>query len=685
MRQPPLAEQLATPPDRLLTREVFGNISDANQWAFYVCAVIAMGVFAYGVYRRVRMWRAGKATARPVAWTAVGKQLLRDVLLQHRFRGRRMASLSHRLLFGGFVLLFIGTVLIGIEHWLAGLLGREASNPVFHKGVYFGVYELTLDAAGIALLAGCGLFLVRRWRGRESFAHQASDWLVLALLLAIGVTGYLVEGLRIVHAQTPLPGLSPVGYIASQTMVLAGLTPNAAAGWHYVLWWGHAWLALAFIAIMPYTRLLHALAGTLNLAVRDERLGVLEPVDIEQVEETGTLGVGRSDDFTWQQRLELDACVSCGRCQDACPAHEAGKPLSPRNVVQDLLAYIDAGGEATGRAVHGDTIAAETLWSCTTCSNCTFVCPLGISPLRLITDMRRHLIVEGQLRGSPATALQKTQRNGNPWGLPAGDRMQWAAGLDVPTVEDCPDFAILYWVGCAAAFDRRLQKIARSVVQLLQRAEVKFAVLGQRERCTGEAARRMGDELLFQELAAENVATLSQHQVRRIVSHCPHCVNSFRNDYPQFGGEYEVLHHSQLLATLLAEGKLKVSAEIKQSITYHDPCYLARVQGHVDEPRDVLTNVHGSSLPMVELSRHGQNTACCGGGGGRMWFDDQPDERIGRGRINEITDSGAGTVAVSCPFCMTMISDGVAARKAGIEVLDIAELLAGAIDAPGSS
>ena len=672
-------------PARLLTREVFGNISSAGKLAFYASAAVALAVFAYGVYRRVQLWRQGKPTRTPIDLPSAAGRLLRDVLFQKRFRGRALASLSHRLMFGGFVVLFVGTILIAIEHTLAGLIGREATNPVFHKGIYYGVFELALDAAGIAFLLGCGLFLWRRWQGRGSFAHRPTDWLVLALLLTIGVTGYLVEGLRIVHAQTPLPALSPVGYIISQSFVLAGGGITLAGQLHWLLWWGHAWLALGFIALMPYTRLLHSLAGVVNLAVRENTLGVLHEVDMEEVEETGTLGVGELGDFTWQQRVELDACVACGRCEDACPAHEAGKPLSPRNVVQDLVGYLNAGGEATGQSLHGDVIQNETVWSCTTCNNCAFVCPLGISPMRMITDMRRHLIVEGTLRGSPATALQKTQRSGNPWGLPAGDRMKWAEGLEVPTVEDCPDFEILYWIGCAGSFDRRLQKVARSVVQLLQAAEVKFAVLGKREKCTGEAARRMGDELLFQELAGENVATLAQHGVRRIVSHCPHCVNSFRSDYPQLGGEYEVLHHSQLLDNLIQEGRLKVDAPTGQSngsIAYHDPCYLARVQGTVGEPRAVLAAAGDQTLPIIELPRNGCDTACCGGGGGRMWFDDAPEQRIGQSRIDEVVNSGAKTVAVSCPFCMTMISDGIAARKSDIKVQDIAELLATALELP---
>ena len=305
---------------------------------------------------------------------------------------------------------------------------------------------------------------------------------------------------------------------------------------------------------MPYTRLLHSLAGTLNLAIRDHQLGVMNPVSLAEVEATGQIGVATLADFSYRQLIELDACVSCGRCEDACPAFEAGKPLSPRNVVQDLVGVMNTGDFS--RNLHGDPIAAETLWSCTTCAACTDVCPLGISPMRMITDMRRHLIGEGSLRGSPAVALQKTERGGNPWGMAASERMVWAAGLDVPLAKDHANFDVLYWVGCAAAYDRRVQKIARSMVRLLQAAGVNFAVLGPEERCTGESARRMGDELLFQTLAEQNVATLGRHGVCRIVAHCPHCLNSLRNDYPQAGGRYEVIHHSQLLEELVRDGRL---------------------------------------------------------------------------------------------------------------------------------
>jgi Fe-S oxidoreductase/nitrate reductase gamma subunit len=684
---PPLspadAASLETPAQ--LTRQVFGNVPGWAQAAFYCLAVAAVGVWLYGIARRVRLWKQGRRKGAGVNWRMAIGRLLRDVIGQRRIWGRSAASLAHVLLFGGFFVLFIGTSLISVEHWLAAAIGRDSSHPVFHKGVYFGLYEFVMDVAGVALIAGCLMFLIRRWRNRGSFARSPADVGILVVLIAISVTGYFVEGLRIIHAQTPLPGLSPVGYACGAAFASFGVTKASANAIHHVLWWTHAFLALAFIAMMPYSRLLHSIAGAINLAIRDHALGLMAPVAIEEVEATGQIGVSKLADFTYRQLIELDACVSCGRCEDHCPAYEAGKPLSPRNVVQDLVRVMNR-SDMKGN-VHGEPIAAETLWSCTTCGACTDVCPLGISPMRMITDMRRYLIGEGALRGSPATALQKTDRAGNPWGMAASDRLAWAAGLDAPLANNAAGFEVLYWVGCAAAYDRRVQKVARSFVRLLQAAKVNFAVLGSEERCTGESARRMGDELLFQQLAAQNVATLARYGVRRIVAHCPHCVNSFLNDYPQLGGDYEVVHHSQFLNKLVEQGRLSAvdhKSPDGHSMTYHDPCYLARVRGDTEAPRSVLKAAMstGSELPIVELPRNRRQTSCCGAGGGRMWFDDPLAERVGQGRVREIANSGADTVAVSCPFCLIMLGDGLATAAPNARVRDIAEVFADAVLGP---
>lgn len=676
------AEALLGAPPRL-TREVFGNIPGWAVALFYVLSAIAVACWAFGIWGRAQRWRQGRPAASPTQWALAAKRLLRDVLLQRRFRGRPWASSAHRMLFAGFIVLLIGTTLIAIEHFLADLLGRAPDDPVFHKGVYFGVYEVVMDLFGLALLAGCAMLLARRLRGAGSFAKSPADIAILVLLLTIGVTGYVVEGLRIIFAQTYLPGLSPVGYLFARMFAAIGVDVASARALHFALWWFHAALALGFIALMPYTRLLHSIAGTLNLALRDNKFGPMQPVSLDEVEATGEIGVARLPQFSRRQLIELDACVSCGRCQDACPAFEVGKPLSPRNVVQDLVAVMNS-DDACSRQLPVAVISADTLWSCTTCGACAEVCPLGISPLRMITDMRRFLIGEGALRGSPATALQKTDRVGNPWGLSQAERLAWADGLNVPLAKDNRDFEILYWVGCAASYDRRVQKIARSVVRLLQAAQVNFAVLGPDERCTGESARRMGDELLFQQLAEQNVETLARHDVRRIVAHCPHCVNSLRSDYPQVGGNYEVIHHSQLLAELLSDGRLpKPKADTNLAagpITYHDPCYLARASGVTEPPRDILATAAATSqLPIVELPRNRRQTSCCGGGGGRMWFDDALAQRVGQSRAREIAASGAAMVAVSCPFCMIMLGDSMAAQDSHMRVSDIAEILADAI------
>jgi Fe-S oxidoreductase/nitrate reductase gamma subunit len=679
-----------------LTREVLGNHSPASRLVFYVLSLVALGVFGWGIYRRARLWRLGRPSPRGVPWWTFLGNLIRYGLLQKRVLGRGKASLGHLLLFAGFVILFLGTTLLSIEHGLASLLGRRDDDPVFHKGVYYAVYEMTTEAFGLALLAGGAVLAVRRWRRPPSLAHHWSDWAVLGTLLVLGVTGYVVEGLRIIREQTPYPAFSFVGWLAAQGFAAAGVTSGNVSGLHFAVWWFHAILALGFVAVFPYTRLLHALAGAARLGDGPVPLGVMIRLDAEEVEHSGVIGASKIRDLSRRQLLELDACVSCGRCEDACPAFEAGKPLSPRDVVQDLRQQLDkigpglrTGGKVEDEAaLAGGIVADETLWSCTTCSACTDVCPLGVNPLGMITDLRRNLIGEVQLRGSPAAALQKTDRAGNPWGLPARERLSWAAGLDVPTVASCPDFEVLYWVGCAAAYEPRAQRVARSVVKLLKAAGVRFAVLGAEERCTGETARRMGDEFLFQQLAAGNVETLARYDVKRgarkIVTHCPHCLNSFRNDYPQMGGDYEVLHHTELLSQLAVAGRLPMDRAVMNkpggTVTYHDPCYLARVQQITEPPRKLLelTVVSGGGH-IAEMPRSRRQTSCCGAGGGRMWFDDGPSQRIGRSRVQEALASGAQTIAVSCPFCLIMVGDGVLAQNSSAQVRDIAELMAEAL------
>jgi len=685
------------------TRETFGNIPHASIVLFYCLSVATLATFAYGVWRRFRLWRQGapislwnliNANGREI-WTrlrpGIGR-VLREGLGQARVRGRGLTSSAHIALFMGFMMLLLGTTLLELDHLASGW----SEKLKFHQGIYYIIYEFTLDVFGLLFLGGCGFFLYRRIRRPPSLGHRPADWGVILAFLAIGITGYLVEGLRIVW-QHPLGiarSASPVGLAIAQ--ILSSLSEPTARSAHLAVWWAHALLVFGLIAAIPFTRLFHTIAATLNLFFVRPTLGAMAAVSMEEVERTERIGVGSIQHFSQQQLLSLDACMECGRCEEACPAFATGKPLSPKRVVQDLKALMGLalsspgtagaaqlhGAPNTERALHNETISADTVWSCTACSACVHVCPVRVDPLTLLTDMRRNRVGEGGLSGVAATALRRMQSSGNPWGLPAAERAHWAEGLHVPLAKDHPKFEVLYWVGCAGSYDRRAQRVARAVAKLLIKAGVDFAILGPEEQCTGESARRLGDEFLFQELAQANIATLARYQARKLITHCPHCLNSLLQDYPQFGGCYEVLHHSQFLQQLLAEGRLRVSDDDPPlgPFTYHDPCYLARVNGIHQAPREVLSfassGAGGSTPDLREMPRHRERTSCCGAGGGRMWMEENPQQRVCTVRAKEALDTGAKTVAVGCPFCLTMMSDGVATQAEGVQVKDFAELLA---------
>ena len=669
-------------PIETLTREIFGNIGPVPKALFYATATVAGLIGVATAWKRIRRWRLGHPDDSRNSLGQVLRAVAVGVLGQSTLgKTRPAASAAHRCLFVGFAVLTLGTILIAVEHVAALVAGKAADDPVFHKGLYYAIYEPVMELAGLAVLLGAGWFLLRRRRADSSIEHRTSDWFVLCALLFLAASGFLVEGLRIIEADSPGRWVSFVGATVAGLLEAVGVTRTWAVLLHQVNWWLHAVVALGLLAAVPSTRLWHAVAGGLLLSSYPQRtLGTLSSVTIEEVEARGVYGIGHLTHLAIRQLVSLEACVSCGRCEDECPAHAAGKPLSPRNVVQDLAAQLPEIFSDNAPVLAGEVISEETLWSCTACSACVEVCPLGVDPLELIVGMRRHLVGTAAVRGSAASTLGKLGRSGNPWGLPAEQRMDWAEGLEVPTVDEQPDFDVLYWVGCAAAYDPNSRRTARAMVRLLHAANVRFAVLGERERCTGESARRMGEEFVFAELAAANVAELSRHQVTRIVTHCPHCLNSLRHDYPDVGGHYEVVHHSEFLAELIDQGRLVVDQPNLQAVTFHDPCYLARVNGIVDAPREVL---RASGATIDELPRNGCRTACCGGGGGRMWLDDGPDQRVGRDRIDEITEAGAETVVVSCPFCRTMIGDGLAEQAASVKVVDLAEVLGESLEESG--
>ena len=646
------------------TREVFGNIAPWMQVVFFVMIAASLAVLAWQVLAHFWQWRQGRPGGFEKDWRVWLERLTVYGLAQKRVHKKSLGALLHLLLFSGFLVLTIGTTLLGIA---------QDGPYYFHHGWYYLLYELTMDVFGVAFCLGCLLAMYRRAFARKpSLGHNWRDWWLLSSLLALGITGFAVEALRLHYTQVQpwLAHWSTVGWLIDSTM-LRGIDLGTAKTMHLVTWWLHTILVAGFLASIPVNRFLHVITGPINIAARPQRpMGQLVPLTMEEVEQSGRTGVHELADFKQQQLLSLDACMECGRCEDACPATATGKPLSPKAVVVDLRRLMSLGGGD----VH-QTIRDETLWACTMCQACVQECPVLIGHVDLISDMRRDLIGEGKLSGPPAKALQQIGNQFNPYGRANADRLAWAEGLDVPTVETNPNFEYLFWVGCAASFDPRAQKVARATARLFMQAGVNFAVLGKEETCTGDPARRIGDEFLFQERAQTNIETLGRRQVKKIVTPCPHCHNTLKNEYPQFGGQYEVQHHSTLLAELLNSGRLSNELGETDPITLHDPCYLARVNGEVDATRAVIGAARNEQFR--EMPRCGKKTFCCGAGGGRMWFDEPPSERVSNLRAQEAIATGARTLATACPFCLNMMSDGIAGRPGGeqVRVLDIAEVL----------
>lgn len=663
-------------------RESFWNMAGWTQWTLYGALAVTLVVFGCGLRRRIRLWRQGQPG---LHWDHPGKRL-RNVFVyilgQVKVANEAFPGVMHLSIFFGFLVLFIGTALIFVND--------DIVHPIFGtryvRGPFYLGMESVLDLLGLVFVLGIVLAMVRRYIIRpKRLENRPEDAIVLSLLLLIGVGGFVLEGLRLAVEQPAWSGYSFAGQLLARLFIAIGATGAATRLIHQILWWVHAALALGLIALIPYSRLFHIVTNTLNAFFFPlEPRSALTP--IEDIEECEILGAGELPHLSTKQLLDFESCTRCGRCQDVCPAYLAGQPLSPRQVILDLdSCLLQQGGVAvlggTGETLPegdlaGGIIADETLWSCTTCMACMERCPVLIDHIGTIVELRRYLsLCTGQMPGSLSDALSKTQRAGNPYGQ-RGGRTDWADGLEVPLISQVEETEALLWVGCAGAFDPRNQKVVRAVAGLLQRAGVSFAVLGDEEQCCADWARRAGEEYLFQTLAETNIATLKQYRFQAIVTACPHGYNTLKNEYPAFGGEFEVWHHSIYLARLIEQGRLRPSKAWDEGrAAYHDPCYLGRYNGILSEPREVLRSIAGLSL--TEMAHHGQRGLCCGGGGGKMWMEEEPDKRINQVRLNEVVAAGAKTVAVACPYCLSMLDDAVKVRglEDEIGVYDLAEIV----------
>lgn len=627
----------------------------------YASMGVALLVFAYGVWQRARIWRLGR---RHVVWDHLGLRLKRlgAALLQATLLRRRLPGVMHALVFFGFVVLFLATVMVFLDADL-GLRGA------YHGSFYLWFESLTVDLLGALFLVGVAIAVYRRYRLRPWYLERREprDALLLGPLFAIAFTGFMLEGTRIAVTHDQWRHWSPVGLGFSYAFGWIG-----RGGYPY-LWAVHMLSWHAFLAAIPYTKALHWFTSPLNVffARPVAPRGVPAPTDFEA--EPVRLGISTPADMTWKQLFDLDACTECGRCTSVCPANAAGKPLSPKAVILDLRDAIrERGAAATGLA--GGVVPAEALWACTTCRHCEEVCPAGIEHVSTIIGLRQNLAMEQVVvpEGVAETVAQLEARE-HPFRGAAAGRTDWLEGLAVPTLAAAGDVEVVYWIGCAAAFDERAQKIARSMVEILRHAGVSFAVLAAQERCNGDVARRTGNEFHYDMLATANVEMLNEAGVTKLLTHCPHCLQQLRHEYARFGGRYEVVHHTELIEALLADGRLRLGEGPADAITFHDPCYLGRYNREFDAPRRILDSL---GVRRLEMTRSRSDSFCCGAGGGHAFFDDGEGEKINALRAREAAATGAATLVTGCPFCLTMLAAGTRTEAPGLATRDVAELVA---------
>ncbi len=662
----------------------------------------SLAAFANRARNLVGFLRLGKEVNRiPHDWGRKIKDQLVVVFLQRKLLQWSIPGIMHFFIFWGFVILF--TTII------------EAFGAVYQEGFHipligkWGPLGALQDFFVVAVLLGVVMALaIRKIQrpGRFRGSHLKEADYILYAITGIMVTILLTRGAEISLGHFPYDTQwTPVSDAAARPFQEFSFATRDALDTIF-LWW-HSLIILGFLVYITYSKHLHIITSGFNVLFTSERpKGALKPmhIDIEQMSEDDTFGAAKLTDLSWKQLLDGMTCTECGRCQSQCPAWNTGKPLSPKLLIMDVRDHLFDHGtrlltakrdseEAYAAAVeelpplNPDVVEDEVIWDCTTCGACVQACPVNIEHIDSIVDMRRNLVMgESRFPREMQSALQNLETTGNPWGSPPQARMDWTKGsarqeeLKIRHISEAPDADVLFWVGCAGAFDDRNKKVTYDFAKLMQIAGVEFAVLGPDESCTGDPARRMGAEYIYQMLAEQNIEQLNEHKVKKIVTTCPHCFNTLFNEYPQFGGTYEVIHHTEYLAQLVREGRLEPKGTIDKTITYHDPCYNARHNDVWKGAREVIESVPGAEYQ--ELHRHGHSTFCCGAGGGRMWMEERMGKKMNVERTDEALASASDTVAVGCPFCNIMLSDGIQERHADehVGVRDVAQILLQSIE-----
>jgi Fe-S oxidoreductase len=685
--------------DSEITRKVFEGIPGPIVAAFYtvVPVLLVWGSFAFA--DRVKNWERGAPDRRRTTPKNVKRRLadFRAGVYMKTLLRDSAAGLMHSLIYFGFIGLLGVTTVLELDHQL----------PVdlkFLHGRTYMAYAFIGDLFGAVFMAGIVWAIARRYIQRPyriRIKSKPEHALILGVFFVLGLSGYVAEAFRI--AVSGMPSFEKWSFIGYPMATLVdGMSVSSLELAHQLAWGTHVLSFVVFLAILPITMLRHMFTSPLNMYLKDRERPKGAMKAMPNLTETSleTFGASVIEDFTWKQLLDTDACTMCGRCTSVCPAHATGKPLDPREIV------LKTGEVMAASAKHAhvspplgvvpeitvssnslfERITAEEIWSCTSCKACDEICPVNIEILDKILDMRRYLsLMESNFPAELGNAYRAMENQGNPWGMNQGERADWAKDLDVTVVDpgEALQAEYLYWVGCAGSFDDKNKKVTQAMAKLLSRAGIDVAILGPSEMCTGDSARRSGNEYLFQMLAMPNVEMLNGMGVKKIIAQCPHCFNTLKNEYPQLGGNYEVVHHTQLLEHLIDSGQLDVSqASLEERITYHDSCYLGRHNDVYLAPRKVVGSIKG--IEIVEMQRNGTTGMCCGAGGARMWMEESIGTKVNDERAAEAISTGATRVATACPFCYIMLDDGVKAAGADedqVKVADIAIHLLDAIEA----
>ncbi|MFA5317274.1 MAG: heterodisulfide reductase-related iron-sulfur binding cluster [Dehalococcoidales bacterium] len=646
-----------------------------------ILAPLLVVLFAFGLGSHYRLWKLGQAEDRSGNWFRRLMTTLAVAVANVRIIRRKelYPGIMHALIFGGAAVLILGKI-VRLFSYLTGI-----TNPP--QSIYLYASWISEIGAVLLVIGGC-MALYRRYIVRPPrLDNKPEDSLVYVWVALVVATGLMVKGYRIAISDvTPSDWVtwSPIGYYISHifpTFIVEA--KNEILVWHRaVIHTVPAFILLAYIWLNR-SRLQHIMLAPINIFFRSLKpKGALNPIDFEKTEQ---YGASKIEDFTWKQLMDLDACTRCGRCQDVCPAYFSGKALSPKQVILNLRDHLYEvypiplmrKPADSRKDMISEVITDEVVWECTTCRACQQACPVYVEHVDKIIDMRRNLAMErSQLPEAAQDALKCLGTRWHPFRGTVQGRMDWAEGLDVKVLAEDSNIDILYWVGCSAALEERNMKVAQATARIMQAAGVNFGILGDEEMCCGDPARRMGDEYLYQTICQQNIEILNGYNIKKIVTACPHCFNNIKHEYPQFGGNYEVIHHTQFIAELIRNGKLKLGNIDSKTIAYHDSCYLGRYNDIYDEPRDILKALGGVSC--VELGRCGTMSFCCGGGGGHMWMEEDPGKRVNVRRVEEIIEAKVDMVATACPFCMTMFEDGVKTKgeEENLQVRDLSELIA---------